>query len=81
MIPPLSPYRLGKARQLFNIFSVFNALSWYLMTGSIITLFAIRLGANSTYIGILSAMMYISLLFLPLGKMLSRRFKIVGIYS
>ena len=81
MPPPLSPYRLGKARQLFNIFNAFNALSWYLLTGSIITLFAIRLGANSTYIGILSAMMYVSLMLLPLGKMLTRRFNIIGIYS
>ncbi|MDR0455616.1 MAG: MFS transporter [Treponema sp.] len=81
MIPPLSPYRQGKARAVFNIFNTFNALSWNLLVGSIITLFALRLGASSTYIGILSALLYMSLFFLPLGKMLAQRFKIVSIYS
>ncbi|MCL2127002.1 MAG: hypothetical protein FWH38_02000, partial [Treponema sp.] len=71
MIPPLSPYRLGKAREVFNIFNVFNALSWNLLVGSIITLFALRLGANSTYIGTLSALLYVALLLLPLGKILT----------
>jgi hypothetical protein len=81
MIPPLSPYRQGKARSVFNIFNTFNALSWNLLVGSIITLFALRLGASSTYIGILSALLYISLFFLPVGKILAQRFRIVSIYS
>jgi MFS family permease len=81
MIPPLSPYRLGKAREVFNLFNVFNALSWNLLVGSIITLFAIRLGASSTYIGTLSALLYVSFFFLPLGKLLSKKFRIVGIFS
>ena len=81
MTPPLSPYRLAKAREVFNIFNVFNSLSWNLLVGSIITLFAMRLGANSTYIGVLSALLYIALLFLPVGKILTRYFRIVSIYS
>jgi len=81
MIPPLSPYRQAKARAVFNIFNTFNALSWNLLVGSIITLFALRLGASSTYIGTLSALLYISLFFLPLGKILAQRFKIISIYS
>jgi MFS family permease len=81
MTSQLSPYRLGKARDVYNIFNVFNALSWNLLVGSIITLFALRLGANSTYIGLLSAMVYVSFFFLPLGKILSLRFSIIGIFS
>ena len=81
MIPPLSPYRQGKARTVFNIFSAFNALSWNLLVGSIITLFALRLGASSTYIGILSALLYMSFFFLPVGKILARRFRIVSVFS
>jgi MFS family permease len=77
----LSPYRLGKARELYNVFNVFNALSWNFLVGSIITLFAMRLGASSTYIGLLSALLYVSYFFLPLGKLLARRFSIVGIFS
>jgi HEAT repeat protein len=81
MIPPLSPYHQGKARAVFNLFNVFNSLSWNLLVGSIVTLFALRLGASSTYIGILSALLYMSFFFLPVGKMLARRFRIISIFS
>jgi MFS family permease len=81
MIPPLSPYRQKKARAVFNVFNVFNALSWNFLVGSIITLFALRMGASSTYVGILSALGYISFFFLPLGKIVARRFRIVSIFS
>jgi HEAT repeat protein len=81
MAMPLSPYRLGKAREVYNLFNVFNSLSWNLLVGSIVTLLAMRLGASSTYIGILSALLYMSFFFLPLGKALARRFKIVSIFS
>ncbi|MDR1837310.1 MAG: MFS transporter [Treponema sp.] len=77
----LSPYRLRKARDAYNFFNVFNAVSWNLLVGVIITLFALRLGASSTYIGLMGASFYISLFFLPLGKILARRFSIIGIFS
>jgi MFS family permease len=77
----LSPYRLGKARELYNIFNVFNSLSWNFLVGSIITLLAMRLNASSTYIGLLNAILYLSFFFLPFGKILARRFSIVKIFS
>lgn len=51
------------------------------MVGVIITLFALRLGASSTYIGILSSFLYLALFLLPLGKIFARRFSIIGIFS
>ena len=81
MAKTLSPYRLGKARDLFNIFSVFNSLSWQFLTGNVISLFALRMGANSTYIGTLSAVLYLAFFFLPMGRMLTNRFSMVKIYS
>jgi len=81
MAETLSPYRLTKARDLYNIFNVFNSLSWQFLVGNIITLLALRIGANSTYIGILSAILYVSFFFLPLGRMLTSRFSVVKIFS
>ncbi|MCL2382557.1 MAG: MFS transporter [Treponema sp.] len=81
MAVPLSPYRLAKARDLYNVFTAFNAVSWQFLVGNIITLFALRLGANSTYIGLLSAVLYVSFFFLPLGRLLTRRFSVVKIFS
>jgi HEAT repeat protein len=77
----LSPYRLSKARDRYNIFNVFNSLSWNFLVGSVITLFIMRLQASSTFIGLISALLYVSFFFLPLGKILARRFSIVGIFS
>jgi MFS family permease len=81
MVTPLSPYRLGKARELYNLFNVFNSLSWQFLVGNVITLFALRVGANSTYIGALSAVLYVSFFFLPVGRMLTGRFSVVKIFS
>jgi HEAT repeat protein len=77
----LSPYRLGKARDLYNISNVFNALAWQFLVGNIITLFALRLGATSTYIGIINALLYVSFFFLPVGKILTNRFAIVKVFA
>jgi MFS family permease len=77
----LSPYRLNKARDRYNIFNFFNALSYALLAGNIITLFALRLNASSTMIGLLNALVYISYFFLPLGKVLCKIFPIIKIYS
>jgi MFS family permease/HEAT repeat protein len=77
----LSPYRLAKARDLYNIFNVFNSLSWQFLVGNIITLFAMRLKASSTYIGLINAMLYVAFFFLPLGKILAARFSIIRIFS
>jgi len=81
MSSQLSPYRLGKAREVYNYFNVFNAVSWNLLVGIIITLFALRLGASSTYIGLLGSSVYAAFFMLPLGKVLARRFSIIGIFS
>jgi len=81
MATQLSPYRLSKARDVYNYFNIFNAISWNLLVGIIITLFSLRLGASPTYIGLLGATFYIALFLLPFGKILVRRFSIIGIFS
>jgi MFS family permease len=81
MAVQLSPYRLSKARDAYNYFNVFNAISWNLLVGIIITLFALRLEASSTYIGLMSAAFYVALFLLPLGKLLSERYSIISIFS
>ncbi|MDR0689313.1 MAG: MFS transporter [Spirochaetaceae bacterium] len=81
MASMLSPYRLGKARDLYNLFTVFNSFSWSLLAGNIIILFALRMNASSTIIGLLNALIYVAFFFLPLGKLLAKRFSIIRIYS
>ena len=77
----MSPYRLGKARETFNSYNVLNTISWNFLVGNIIILFSLRLGASSTYIGLINAILYVAFFFLPLGKLLTKRFSIIGIFS
>ncbi|MCL2410955.1 MAG: MFS transporter [Treponema sp.] len=81
MAIPLSPYRLAKAREAYNYFNIFSALSWNLLVGIVITLFALRLGASSTFIGLLGASAYVANFMLLLGKLFAARFSIIGIFS
>ena len=81
MAAALSPYRLGKARDSYNVFNIFNSISWQFLAANILTLFALRLEASATYIGTLGALLYMAYFFLPLGKILSGRFSLVKIFS
>jgi MFS family permease len=77
----LSPYRLQKARALYNIFNALNTIAWTFLAGNIITLFALRLEASSTLIGLLTAVNYSAQAFLFLGRIMARRIPLISIYS
>ncbi|MDR3276113.1 MAG: MFS transporter [Treponema sp.] len=77
----LSPYRLGKARDTYNLFNIFNSISWQFLVGTIVILLAMRLKASSTVIGLINALGYVAFFFLPLGKILTRKFPIIRIYG
>ncbi|MDR0375758.1 MAG: MFS transporter, partial [Treponema sp.] len=65
---------------MYNIFNVFNAFSYTLLAGSLITILAMRMDASSTVIGVISAFVYVAYFFLPVGKMLARLLSIMKVY-
>lgn len=73
----LSPSKLKAARGSFYTFNTLNSISFVLLSGSFITLFALRLGASASLVGLLNAFGYATYFFLPLGKRLVRRRPIV----
>ncbi|MDR0552059.1 MAG: MFS transporter [Spirochaetaceae bacterium] len=77
----LSPYKQAKAREIFNLFTFLNSISWTFIAASTVTLFALRCHASSTLVGIISSFAYISYFFLPVGKLVCRRFPIVKVFS
>ncbi len=77
----LSPARLKRARGGFYLFNCFNAVSFVLLSGSFITLFALRLGASNGLVGLLNSFGYVTFFFLPLGKRLVRRRPIVEVFG
>ncbi|MEN6500149.1 MAG: MFS transporter [Rectinema sp.] len=77
----LSAKKLAWARRTFNIFNLFNSFSFVFVSGSIITLFALRLGASTSIIGLLNALVYITFFMLPLGKRMVRHASIIKIFG
>lgn len=72
---------MAKARKLYNIFNAFNSFSFTLLSGNIIILYALRLNANSTLIGILNGLVFSAFFFMPLGKRLVRKQPIVRVFA
>jgi hypothetical protein len=81
MAEALSPARLKAARDSFYVFNVFNAVSFVLLSGSFVTLFALRLGASNALVGLLNSFGYATFFFLPLGKRLVRNRRIVEVFG
>jgi len=81
MAEQLSPSRLQKARNDFYIFNIVNSVSFVLVSGSFVTLFALRLGASNATVGLLNAIAYFTYFFMPLGKRLTKKKPIVWVYG
>jgi len=77
----LSAKKLAWARRTFNIFNLFNSFSFVFVSGSIITLFALRMGASTSIIGLLNALVYITFFMLPLGKRMVRHASIIKVFG
>jgi hypothetical protein len=70
-----------RARKNYNIFSIFNTFSYLLLSGNIISLYLLRLGAGGTLIGIVSSFMYISFFFLLPGRILVQRVGVEKLFA
>lgn len=77
----LSKYQMTVGRRLYGIFNAFNSVSFALVTGNTLVIYAMYLNASSIYIGIISALNFLSFFALPLGKILSRKKPIMRIYA
>lgn len=78
---PLSYSQKKRGRRLFYLFALFNSFSFLLLSGNIITLYLIRLGASTTIIGVASAFAYISFFFMLLGKIWARSVGVVKTFG
>ncbi len=69
----LSPGEMAKGRNTFYIFTVFNVIAYYSVSGNIITLYALRLGADNFLIGLISSFFYFGTIFILLGRFLTKK--------
>jgi predicted MFS family arabinose efflux permease len=75
--PTMSPGELGRARSLFVLFAVLNVVSFTLLSGNIITLYVLRMGAGNFLVGLLSSFMYSAYLFLLVGRRIAVKWGLV----
>ncbi|MBA7620025.1 hypothetical protein ES703_27367 [subsurface metagenome] len=73
----LTPGEMAKARKKLYNFTFFSIISFTLLSGNIITLFSLRMGAGNFLIGLLSSFMYISYLFILIGRSLVKKYGLV----
>ena len=78
---PLTPARLRRLRGVLYLFAVVNSVSFSLLSGSVITLFALGLGASGTAIGTLNAFGFLTFFFMPLGRILVSRIRIIDVFG
>jgi len=77
----ISPGKLQKARSKFYYFNFLNSFSFVFVSGSFLTLFAIRLGASKAIVGLLNAVAYLTFFLMPAGKKLVQKHPIVKVFG
>ncbi|MFP4431019.1 MAG: MFS transporter [Spirochaetaceae bacterium] len=68
-----------RGRKYFSLFGLINALAFLFLTGNVITLYGLKLGASRTLLGTLGAFPYLALLIMPLGRGLVRRMGVIKV--
>ena len=68
----LTPRQLRAAQRGFTWFSLLNMVSWQLLTGNIITLYALRMGAGDLLVGTLYSLIPLGQLLPLVGRMIVR---------
>ncbi|HEY9054874.1 MAG TPA: MFS transporter [Rectinemataceae bacterium] len=81
MPAPLSPAKLATARKDFYVFNFLNSFSFIFVSGSFLTLYALRLGASNAIVGVLNAIAYANFFLMPLGKHIVRSRPIVWTFG
>ncbi len=77
----LTQYQIKYGRRIFNIYNGLNSFSFALVTGNIITLYALFLGAGSVVVGLLGAFYFLAYFAIPVGKALSARKPLMRIFA
>lgn len=80
MSESLTPVARARARKDFDVFNVLNSASFGILSGSVVTLLALKLGASATFVGLLNAFAYMCFFFMPVGKRLIGGRPIIKVY-
>ena len=73
----LTPGEMSRARSRFSSFAFLNVVSFTLLAGNILSLFALKMGGGNFLIGLISSFIYISYFFMLVGRPLVPRLGMV----
>ena len=57
-----------RGKRNYQIFQPLNVLSFAMLSGSVLTLYALRLGVSNVFIGLISSIVYLAFLFMIVGR-------------
>ena len=77
----LSPEIRRRSQQILLWFGFFNSVSFNLLTGNLISLYLLRLGAGNTLVGTVASFSFVSFFFMVLGKRLVARVGVIRLFA
>ncbi len=77
----LTKYQIARGRKLYGIFTAFNSISFTLVTGNILSIYALFLEASALVIGLINAFNFLSFFAIPLGRFLTKKHSIIKVYA
>lgn len=77
-IPPLSLQQRAIGKKRYYLFSAFNSISFAVLAESLVILMILRLGGDESWVGAVSAMLYVMLPFMLVGYKLIPRLGVTG---
>ncbi|MGL4981972.1 MAG: MFS transporter [Treponemataceae bacterium] len=77
----LTQFQIKTGRRIYDFFSATNSFSFALITGNILTLYALYLGASSATIGLITAFSSLSFFAIPIGKFFCKKTSMMTVYA
>lgn len=76
-----TPLQITEGRRTFHRFMGFNVFAFSILTGNVISVFALKLDVSNTYIGLLQSFLHLSMAFLLVGRLLMQRMSSVAVFT
>lgn len=76
-----SSEQIEAGRRTFHLFMSFNVLAFSILTGNVMSVFAVKLDVSNTYIGLLQSFTHLSMVFMLVGRLLMQVMRSVSVFT
>lgn len=81
MSEPFTPEQIPGGRRTFHRFMSFNVIAFSILTGNVISVFALKLDVSNTYIGLLQSFVHLSMVFILVGRLMMQTMSSVRVFA